>query len=63
MVLDPISMCARGCRPSKGLLHTTSAGTQKKCTFLTVGPVLRVHVHACIRMHEKYRTHDCTTSL
>ena len=30
MVLDPLSMRARGCGPSEGLLHTPSAGTQKK---------------------------------
>ena len=30
MVLDPMSMRARGCGPSEGLLRTPSAGTQKK---------------------------------
>ena len=30
MVLDPMSMRARGCGPFEGLLHTPSVGTQKK---------------------------------
>ena len=30
MVLDPMSMGARGCGPFEGLLHTPSAATQKK---------------------------------
>ena len=30
IVLDPISMRARGCGPSEGLLRTPRAGTQKE---------------------------------
>ena len=30
MVLDPMSMRARGCGPFEGLLHMPSVGTQKK---------------------------------
>ena len=29
MVVDPMSMRARGCGPFEGPLHTPSAGTQK----------------------------------
>ena len=36
MVLDPMSMCPRGCGPSEWLLHTPSAGTQKNNTNLLV---------------------------
>ena len=36
MVLDPLSMCARDCGPSEGLLHTPSAGKQKKTRWSRV---------------------------
>ena len=35
MVVDPMSMCAHGCGPSEGLLHTTRAGTHKKVYCMT----------------------------
>ena len=34
MVLDPISMCARGCGSSQGLLHTPIAGKKKEVRIM-----------------------------
>ena len=42
MVLDPMSMRARGRGPSEGLLRTPSAGTHKKEIFW-VSKGLQVH--------------------
>ena len=48
MVLDPMSMCAHDCGPSEGLLHTPSAGTQKKKQLFVMTPV-ETYLHSSKR--------------